>query len=303
MLYLQAARDYLPAAKANWVRVVINGENWGVYVNVQQVDKPFLAEWFMTKNGTRWKVPGSPNGRGGLEYLGPTVDAYKQIYEIKGNDDPKAWAALVELTRVLNQTPPESLEQALAPILDVDNVLRFLALESVFVNNDGYWVRASDYNIYLDTKGRFHLIPHDTNETFPARGGGGGRGFGRRRRRDAGSARRSDRHGQAASIEAPRRAGAPRALPGLRAPDRDEVARLEVLRADRHAVASRSFAAEVKADTKRLDDFEAFESGAAALKALRGLAAAVSVERPGEVGRRTTTYKRKGRVRVVRTRP
>ena len=220
MLYLQAARDYLPAAKANCVRVVINGENWGVYVNVQQVDKPFLAEWFKTKNGTRWKVPGSPNGRGGLEYLGADVDAYKQIYEIKGNDDPKAWAALVELTRVLNQTPPESLEQALAPILDVDNVLRFLALESALVNNDGYWVRASDYNIYLDPKGRFHLIPHDTNETFPARGRRRRTRVRARRRRDARSARRSQRHGQAASLEAPRGAGAPHALPGLRAGDR-----------------------------------------------------------------------------------
>ena len=275
------------------MRVVINGENWGVYVNVQQVDKPFLAEWFKTKNGTRWKVPGSPNGRGGLEYLGPTVSAYKQIYEIKGNDDPKAWAALVELTRVLNQTPPESLEQALAPILDVDNVLRFLAVESALVNNDGYWVRASDYNIYLDTKGRFHLIPHDTNETFPARGGGGGRGFGRGGDATLDPLVGLDRHRQAASIEAPRRAGAPRALPGLRAGDRGQVARLEVLQ----PIVTRSqslIAAEVKADTKRLDDFEAFEGGAAALKALRGLAAAVSVERPGAVGRRRRTRKRPG---------
>src|SRR5690606_25290364 len=29
MLYMQIARDYLPALKANYVRVVINGESWG----------------------------------------------------------------------------------------------------------------------------------------------------------------------------------------------------------------------------------------------------------------------------------
>ena len=240
VLYLQAARDYLPAAKANWVRVVINGESWGVYVNIQQVDKPFLAEWFKTKNGTRWKVPGSPNGRGGLEYLGADVSAYKQIYEIKGDDDPKAWAALVELTRVLNQTPPESLEQALAPIMDVDNVLRFLAVEAALVNNDGYWVRASDYNIYLDTKGRFHLIPHDTNETFPVARGRRRTRVRTRRRRDARSARRSRRHRQAASLEAPGRSGAPHALPRLRAGDLGQVARLECAAADRHPFRSRS---------------------------------------------------------------
>ncbi len=31
-------------------------------------------------------------------------------------------------------------------------------------NSDGYWARASDYNLYLDERGRFHVIPHDVNE-------------------------------------------------------------------------------------------------------------------------------------------
>jgi hypothetical protein len=264
VLYLQAARDYLPAAKANWVRVVINGEDWGLYVNVQQVDKPFLAEWFMAKSGTRWKVPGTPNGRGGLEYLGSNVDAYKQIYEIKGSDDAKAWNALVELTRVLNQTPPESLEQALAPIMDVDEVLRFLAIENAFVNNDGYWVRASDYNIYLDAKGRFRLIPHDTNETFPS-GGSRGRGFGR-----GGDASLDPLVGLNDTSK-PLRSKL-LVVPALRARYLTyvkEVAgrwldwnRLQPIVTRSHAL----IAAEVKSDTKRLDDFEAFEGSAADLK-------------------------------------
>ena len=174
VLFLEIARNYLPAAKANFIRVVINGEHWGIYSNVQQVDKIFLQEWFKTKDGTRFKVPGSPGGRGGLEYFGPDVAQYKRVYEMKGKDDPKAWAALVNFTRVLNQTPVEQLETALAPILDIDGALRFLALDNALVNNDGYWVRASDYNIYLDTAGKFHILPHDTNETFAT---GGGRGF------------------------------------------------------------------------------------------------------------------------------
>ncbi len=71
---------------------------------------------------------------------------------------------------MLNQTPPDKLEAALAPMLDIDGALKFLALETVLVNNDGYWVRASDYSIYLDPAGKFHIIPHDANETFaPAR--------------------------------------------------------------------------------------------------------------------------------------
>lgn len=178
VLYLQAARDFVPAPKANYARVVLNGESWGVYVSAQQFNKGFINEWFKTTDGARWKVPGRPGGRGGLEYLGDDPAPYKGIYEIKTKDDAESWRALINLCRTLNTTPPDALEKALAPMLNVDGVLKFLALEVALVNNDGYWVRASDYSIYRDPKGVFHLFPHDANETYGPGGGGRGRGPG-----------------------------------------------------------------------------------------------------------------------------
>ncbi|MFO0829727.1 MAG: CotH kinase family protein [Phycisphaerales bacterium] len=184
VLYFDIARHYLAAPKANFVRVVVNGESWGLFVNAQQYDKRFLAEHFGGKdgpgaNGVRWKVPGSPNGRGGLEYLGDDLAAYKARYAMKGvGDDASdkaadAWKRLIALCRTLNETPLDQLESALAPVLDIDGALWFLALETTLVNNDGYWIRASDYAIYLDPRGVFHIIPHDANETFGAAGGPG----------------------------------------------------------------------------------------------------------------------------------
>lgn len=180
VLYQEVARSYFPAPKANYVRVVINGENWGVYVNVEQFNTDFVKEWFGTTKGARWKVPGSPNGRGGLGYLGDDPAPYKRIYEIKSKDDPKDWAALIRLCKVLNQTPPEQLEEALKPILDIDGTLKFLAVDKALINNDGYWTRASDYSIYMEPTGRFHMVPHDANETLrePEMMGRGFRGFG-----------------------------------------------------------------------------------------------------------------------------
>jgi hypothetical protein len=165
-VYAEIARHYLPIAKVNFVRVVINGENWGIYVSSQQVDKDFLEEWFHTRDGQRWRALGTPRGRAGLEYLGDRVDPYRFLYEIKSEDDPAAWAELIRLCKVLNETPVERLEAALAPLLDVDGVLRFLAVDVALVNSDGYWTRASDYNLYRDPKGIFHVIPHDFNESM-----------------------------------------------------------------------------------------------------------------------------------------
>jgi hypothetical protein len=185
VLYSEIARQYIAAPKANFVRVVINGESWGVYVNAQQFDKIFAAENFGDGGGTRWKVSGSPGADGGLRFLGDDPAEYRRRYEIKGDDSLKAWRPLIELCRTLNETPTEELEAALAPMLDIEGALWFLALDNALINGDGYWLRASDYSLYRDVDGKFHVIPHDMNEAFqgamgPGRGGPGGRGRGPR---------------------------------------------------------------------------------------------------------------------------
>ena len=127
VLYYQLCREYIPAPKANFVRLVINGENWGVYVNAQQFNKEFAKEAYGSKKGARWKVPGSPNGRGGLNYLGDNPSSYKTIYELKTKEDPKAWTDLIKLCKVLDETPASQLEAKLAPLLDIDGALKFFA--------------------------------------------------------------------------------------------------------------------------------------------------------------------------------
>ena len=172
ILYTDIARRYIPTPKMNYLNVVINGESWGVYLNAQQFNGDLIRENFKDTKGARWKAPGSPRGSAGLEYLGDDPAAYKQLYEIKTSDDAASWQALIQLTRVLNQTPTDKLEAAIAPLLDIDGALKFLALEVALVNSDGYWTRASDYNMYRDSAGRFHIIPHDVNEGLGGEGGG-----------------------------------------------------------------------------------------------------------------------------------
>jgi spore coat protein CotH len=179
LLYSHLARPHLPAPRANFVHVVVNGESWGLYANIEQFNKAFLREhWPEFKGeGARWKVRGSPNGTGGLDFRGEDLAAYRQRYEIKTKDRAKDWAALVELCRTLSEAPLDELEGKLAPMLDIDGALWFLALDIATSNSDGYWTRASDYSLYRDPKGVFHLVPHDMNEAFKlAHGGPGGRG-------------------------------------------------------------------------------------------------------------------------------
>ena len=180
VLYSEIARKYLPAPKANFVKLAINGQSWGIYINAQQFNQDFLAENYSSTKGARWKVQGSPMGRGGLEYLGEQTENYRARYLLKTADREKDWKRLIKLCKTLNETPLENLEVALTPMLDLDETLWFLALDNALINSDGYWIRASDYSIYCDEKGIFHMIPHDMNEAFqppmgPGMGGPGGR--------------------------------------------------------------------------------------------------------------------------------
>jgi hypothetical protein len=278
ILYYQAARDYIPAPKANYARVVINGDSWGVYVNVQQFNKDAIDEWYGTTDGARWKVPGSPGGRGGLEYLGEDVAAYKRSYEIKSKDDPKSWAAFITLCRVLNQTPPEKLESALAPMLDIDETLKFLALDNTLVNGDGYWVRASDYSIYLDPKGKFHVLPQDANETFgPGRGGrgpGGPGGPGRMGRGGPMMMGGGPDLDPLVGLDDPTKPLRSKllAVPALRAKYLGYVKAIATKWLDWNTLGPLAtkyqavIAEDVTVDTRKLDTFEAFQSGVDQLK-------------------------------------
>ena len=118
-------------------------------------------------------------GAGGLDYVGDDVAEYQKRYDMKSKGDDDDWKALIALCKTLSQTPPDQLEAALAPMLDIDGALWFLAVDNALINCDGYWIRASDYSLYRDKDGKFHTIPSDMNEAFrrpQGPGMGGGRG-------------------------------------------------------------------------------------------------------------------------------
>ena len=181
MLYQEVARAFLPAPHANYVRLVIIGENRGVYVSVQPFDENFLQENYHTTHGAAWTVTAGGN----LAYLGDNPGPYRNAYHLQTAVDAAAWAKLAELCKLIEQTPPGQLEEALAPHLDLDNALRFFALENALINQDGYGSVTGGYGLYLDDAGKFHLIPQDAEASLRlvqvSEYGKGGRGTGRER--------------------------------------------------------------------------------------------------------------------------
>lgn len=168
VLSYEIARKYMPAPKASYVQVNINGQYQGMYVNVEAVDESFLERNFGSSDNSFFKCT-SPKDRvkqsnckknvySSLEYE-ESAACYLSNYEIKSKE---GWDDLIELTRVLNETPDE-----VDKMLNVDRVLWMLAFNNVLVNLNSYsGGKSENYYLYMDNRGRFNPVIWDLNLSF-----------------------------------------------------------------------------------------------------------------------------------------
>ena len=162
-------RDYIPAPKANFVKLVINGQNWGIYGNVEHIDDEMLEGWFSGPDGNRYKSVGEGPGpaTASLNWLGTNPTSYDGPYELKTEDSLDPWTDLIELCDVLNNTTGVTTYSALQPILNVDRSIWMLALNNVFCNLDSYYGMGHNYYVFHDDyHGRMQTLHWDLNESF-----------------------------------------------------------------------------------------------------------------------------------------
>lgn len=167
--YLLNEKNHIPAAKAAYVKLYINGANWGIYPNVQQLNKTFLKEWYLSNDGTHWRCDKPSGGFGGgwgdgtaaLNYLGPNASSYQPHYTLKSTTKSNPWDDLINTCYNLNQTPVINLSNVIQDYLDVDRTLWFLATEILFSDDDSYIYKGRmDYYAYWEIEtGR--IVPHE----------------------------------------------------------------------------------------------------------------------------------------------
>ncbi|MFM9985186.1 MAG: CotH kinase family protein [Flavobacteriales bacterium] len=183
-LYLHMICNHIPAAKAAFVKLVINGENWGVYPSVQQMNGDYLKEWFMSNDGALWRADSPTSGFGGgggggggpqwgdgtaaLNYLGPDTLDYQEYYTLKSTGIENPWDQLVNTCDVLENTALANLITDLPPVMDVDRALWLLACEIAFGDDDGYIFKGKmDYYLYWESEtGRMTPLEYDGNSVL-----------------------------------------------------------------------------------------------------------------------------------------
>jgi spore coat protein CotH len=84
---------------------------------------------------------------------------------LKTNENNPDYSALFRLLDVLNNEPDETFPEKIEKVLDVDQVLRYLAVSTVLVHLDNYIGMGHNYYLY-EVDGKFTIIPWDLNMSF-----------------------------------------------------------------------------------------------------------------------------------------
>lgn len=165
------------APRAVFGNLTINNTLIGFYGVVEQVDTDFLDRWVDDTNGNLFKA-GDNFGTGGtaaadLAWYGLAQSSYEPRYELKTNEAANDWTDLIELVDAINNTSDAQLQTFLPALMDLQPLLRSLAIDNLFANLDSYINSARNWYLYHnDTTGLWQWIKWDANEAFGRYSGG-----------------------------------------------------------------------------------------------------------------------------------
>lgn len=160
----------VPASRANHVRLYVNGEYRGLYLNVEHVDEQFLARYFGNDGGnlykSLWPADLTVRGPDGAAYR-PTGQDRRPYDLTQGVSDEEGYDDLAHFINLINNTSNSGFKGAIEAALDVDGFLKAQAVTALTGSWDTYWFLKNNYYLYNNpATGKWHYVPFDFDNTF-----------------------------------------------------------------------------------------------------------------------------------------
>ena len=159
--------DYMgvhtPLCSYAWVRV--NGEDWGLFLAVEEPEEAFARRNFGENYGQLYKPDyrslNDENADVHLRYTDQRFESYDNIFRhAKFNPTDEDKKRLIQALRILSTG--ENLEQA----VEIDQVLRYFTVQVFVVNMDSYLGKTGHNYFLYEEKGRIQMLPWDYNLAF-----------------------------------------------------------------------------------------------------------------------------------------
>ena len=154
----------IPVPRVAPVRLHINQQLWGLYLNVETIDRHFLARHFDSREGMLYEADyGCDVGE--ETCFEPKFDT--DACDDPPTGDPTDMKPLQDLNSRLAQIPTGNFYPAIDQVIDFDAYLTFWAAASVVGYWDGYPNDPNNYRIYHDlSDDRWVLIPTGIDQIF-----------------------------------------------------------------------------------------------------------------------------------------
>ncbi len=161
--YLLKSGDLI-SPRNSYVKLFINNEYKGLYLNVEHIDEEFIQKRFPNDdNGNLYKSSYGAD----LTYLGSNPSNYFNLYELKTNESTNDYSGLINFLNVLNNASITDFPCAIQEVLDVESYLKTLAIEILCGHWDGHSFNKNNFYLYQrPSDDKFMLIQYDMDNTF-----------------------------------------------------------------------------------------------------------------------------------------
>ena len=154
----------VPVPRAAPVRLHVNDEAWGLYLNVETIDRRFLSRHFESNDGMLYEADyGCDIGETACFEMKFKTDECDEPRE----GDPTDMTPLMALHERLAQLPSGDFYPAIDRVFDFDSYLSLWAGAVIMGYWDGYPNDPNNYRIYHNpVDDRWSLVPTGTDQLF-----------------------------------------------------------------------------------------------------------------------------------------
>lgn len=167
--YAAFAAAGLASARVGYAWVTVNGEDYGLYSNVETFDRDYLERNFGNRDGNLYEggYPGYPDSWDHADFSSGEVDNF----QLESGSDVQ-WADLEAVVTAM-QSPPETFDTNVGAVVDLDDYVRFQILESWAGQWDGYAFASNNFRVYVDHGGdeQLHMVATGLDYCFTDYGG------------------------------------------------------------------------------------------------------------------------------------
>lgn len=159
----------VPSSRTGFAWVRLNNEDFGIYLNLENLDKINLERWFGPFQEPPQHLYEGEYGTDvtpGVESLPPD----KGGYEVDEGDEEHI-EDLEALVATVNAGQGPGWSSAVASVADLAEMTRMWAVEKYIGHWDGYSgeegpLKPNNYYLYSDPTGRFQMLPWGTDNTW-----------------------------------------------------------------------------------------------------------------------------------------